>query len=386
MSTVTRVTVQGESLVLSGEAPGALCFDQVTPGTVVVRNAYDPDKDGVVIYEAGKDYVVDYASGTITRLPGSRIPDFSTNMLYGKKDFDHNQFPGFGNTAFFVYVDYTTQNGRDLFVETNQGNALKQTRERLLKGGPFKVVAFGDSITYGGDATEERLQFTRRYVQWLQEQFSNAQITFENGATGGDSTVSGLARLEEKVLTRAPDLVLLGFGMNDHNISGPEPDVFHDNLVQLIKIIRERTGADVLMFSAFPPNPDWKYGSHRMELYAAATERAAVGRMPMRTFLPYGIKCLRGKTVPACWETISTIPVTSGTGSILKRLKVYAFNRVTVTLEVSKSGRRSVFSCRHAVREKRHSVSYFSFNRFLIVRVSTLSTSGDTLLDRRLVS
>jgi len=274
--TVTRVTVQGESLVLSGEAPGALCFDQVTPGTVVVRNAYDPDKDGVVIYEAGKDYVVDYASGTITRLPGSRIPDFSTNMLYGKKDFDHNQFPGFGNTAFFVYVDYTTQNGRDLFVETNQGNALKQTRERLLKGGPFKVVAFGDSITYGGDATEERLQFTRRYVQWLQEQFSNAQITFENGATGGDSTVSGLARLEEKVLTRAPDLVLLGFGMNDHNISGPEPDVFHDNLVQLIKIIRERTGADVLMFSAFPPNPDWKYGSHRMELYAAATERAAV--------------------------------------------------------------------------------------------------------------
>jgi len=76
-------------------------------------------------------------------------------------------------------------------------------------------------------------------------------------------------------LTRDPDLVLLGFGMNDHNVGGPEPDVFHDNLVKITDTIRERTGADVILFSAFPPNPDWKFGSHRMELFAAATKRAA---------------------------------------------------------------------------------------------------------------
>ncbi len=271
----TTMDMHGESLVLSGAIPGTLCFNQIIPGTVVVRSAHDPAKEGVVVYEPERDYVVDYAAGTVTRTPGSRIPDFSTNILYGKKEFDHNQFPGFGNTAFFVYVDYTTRNGSVLFTPNDQPDVLKQTRERLQKGGPFKVIAFGDSITYGGDATEERLQFTRRYAQWLQEQFPKAQVAFENGATGGDSTVSGLARLEEKVLTRQPDLVLLGFGMNDHNTGGPEPDVFHDNLVQIVKTIRERTGAEVLMFSAFPPNPNWKYGSHRMELYAAATERAA---------------------------------------------------------------------------------------------------------------
>ncbi len=270
-----EMAICGESLVLAGETPGYLCFNELVPGSVSARNAYDSTKEGVLIYEPERDYVVDYAKGTIVRTPGSRIPDFTTNILYGKKEFDHNQFPGFGNTAFFVYVDYTTRNGSVLFPPTDQPDVLKQTRERLQKGGPFKVIAFGDSITYGGDATEERLQFTQRYAQWLQEQFPKAQVAFENGATGGDSTVSGLARLEEKVLTRQPDLVLLGFGMNDHNIGGPEPEVFHDNLVQLVRTIRDRTGAEVLMFSTFPPNPDWKYGSHRMELFAAATERAA---------------------------------------------------------------------------------------------------------------
>jgi acyl-CoA thioesterase I len=30
-----------------------------------------------------------------------------------------------------------------------------------------------------------------------------------------------------------------------------------------------------VLFSAFPPNPKWHYGSHHMEAYAAATEQVA---------------------------------------------------------------------------------------------------------------
>ena len=35
------------------------------------------------------------------------------------------------------------------------------------------------------------------------------------------------------------------------------------------------SGAEVVLFSAFPPNPKWKFGSHRMADYASATERVA---------------------------------------------------------------------------------------------------------------
>jgi lysophospholipase L1-like esterase len=96
-----------------------------------------------------------------------------------------------------------------------------------------------------------------------------------NGATGGDSTVQGLQRLQAKVLDQKPDLILIGFGMNDHNRGGVPIPEFEANLLEMIARIRATTGAEVVLFSAFPPNPRWKFGSHRMEQYASATSRVA---------------------------------------------------------------------------------------------------------------
>jgi hypothetical protein len=43
----------------------------------------------------------------------------------------------------------------------------------------------------------------------------------------------------------------------------------------MIAIIRKETGAEIILLSAFSPNPKWKFGSHHMADYANATERAA---------------------------------------------------------------------------------------------------------------
>lgn len=271
----TTTEVVGDSLVLVKSEPGNLCFEKIVPGTVELRSTFMAGLPETVVYENEKDYVVDYDAGTVARTADSRIPDFSTNCLYGQKDFDHNQFPGFGNTSFTVFVDYKTQAGFPLFEETNQAALLSQTAQKLQEGGPFKIIAYGDSITAGGDATSVELRFQQRYAQYLSGQFPKAVIEVENGATGGDSTRQGLQRFEEKVLTRSPDLVLLGFGMNDHNVGGVPLDEFENNLVSMVEQIHSITGAEVIMFSAFPPNPDWKFGTHRMNLYAAATEQAA---------------------------------------------------------------------------------------------------------------
>jgi acyl-CoA thioesterase I len=264
----------GESVVCLGEEPAALAWLPDRSQPLRARSSYHASADTIHHLE-GRDFIVDDEQGTLRRTPGSRIPDFRTNVLFGKEDFDHNAFPGFGNTAFFAFVDYTPLNAAEWPVQSSQTVHLERTREKLRAGEAVKIVAFGDSITAGGDATASSLIFWNRWADELRGKYPTALITAENAATGGDSTVQGLERLQAKVLDQAPDLVLVGFGMNDHNKGGVPVPQFEANLKEIVARIREHTSAEVILISSFPPNPRWRFGSHRMADYAAATERCA---------------------------------------------------------------------------------------------------------------
>lgn len=264
----------GESIVCVGEEPAALAFPPIRGRLLAVRSTYRPEA-GSVEYVDGRDYTVDLVSGTLRRLPGSRIPDYRTNSLFGQTEFDHSKFPGFGNGGFFAFVDYVGTAGEPWPQQPSQKALLPRSLARLQAGGDFKIVAFGDSITAGGDATRPELVFWRRWAEDLQRKHPAARIAAINGATGGDSTRQGLARLTNKVIDQRPDLVLLAFGMNDHNRGGVPIPEFEANLKELISRIRAANGAEIVLCSAFPPNPHWRFGSHRMDEYAAATERVA---------------------------------------------------------------------------------------------------------------
>lgn len=269
------LTIPGESLVLGGTVPGNLCFDRVQPGSVTVRSTYKPDDKGCIVYEEGADYVLDYAKGTVARTEKSRIPDFSTNVLYGRKDFDHTKFPGYTNHPFFIWVDYTTSAGRPWAETTDQSDTLAKTLAKLQAGGPFKIVSYGDSITAGGEASTRQRQFPVLFAEYLKGKYPAAQIAVEDVSLPGYASAQGISRWDETVEKTHPDLVLVGWGMNDHNKGNTEPEAFGRNLVTLVRMIHERKGAEVILFSAFPPNDDWCHSSHRMHLFAEATKAAA---------------------------------------------------------------------------------------------------------------
>jgi hypothetical protein len=65
--------------------------------------------------------------------------------------------------------------------------------------------------------------------------------------------------------------------MNDHNREGygVPLQAFADNLRLMIDRIRADTHAEIILFSAFPPNPKWHFGSHNMAAYATVTEQVA---------------------------------------------------------------------------------------------------------------
>jgi lysophospholipase L1-like esterase len=264
----------GESVVFIGDAPAALAHIPLPDQPVHVRAAFEPES-GTTEYTEGKDFVLDRAAGTLRRAPGSRLPDFQTNMLFGQEEFDHNRFPGYGNARFFAFVDYAFAQTNEWPVQASQRAFLRATQTKLDAGRPVKIIAFGDSITAGGNASRPGLIFWQRWADELQRKYPQARITAVNGATGGDATRQGLERLQEKVLSQKPDLVLIGFGMNDHNTGGVPLPQFKQNLKEMAALIRAQTGAEVILFSAFPPNPRWKFGSHHMADYAAATAQAA---------------------------------------------------------------------------------------------------------------
>lgn len=267
--------MSGDSVVLVGDAPSFLCHVPAAGCAVRVRNTYLPGLTNTIDYVEGRDYLLDRATGTIRRGPESRIPDFGTNILYGREQFDHSKFPGYGNTAFFAFIDYSFRKNAVWPVEPRQAEFLSSTRRKLARGGKVKIVAYGDSITAGGEATRPDLIFWRRWAEELRRKYPRAKITDINGATGGDTTAQGLQRLQTKVLDEKPDLVLIAFGMNDHNIGSVPVPRFESNLTEMISRIRASTSAEIILLSAFPPNPKWKFGSHHMEDYAVATARVA---------------------------------------------------------------------------------------------------------------
>lgn len=265
--------VTGESVVLVGQEPAALAHVPAHGQPVQVRSAYTP-AHGQLFVE-GQDYILDSEDGTIRRTPHSRLPDFKTNVLFGQRQFDHSQFPGFGNGGFFAFIDYSYIPTQPWPVEPSQIVFLQSTLNKLRTGESVRIIAYGDSITAGGDATRPELIFWQRWANDLQARYPRAHITAVNGATGGDSTVQGLMRLQTKVLDQNPDLVLVGFGMNDHNVGGVPIPQFETNLTEIIMRVRAVTHAEIVLFSAFPPNPEWRFGTHRMSEYAAATKKVA---------------------------------------------------------------------------------------------------------------
>lgn len=264
--------IRGDSLVLVDEQPALLCYADLVPGSVRVRNRYEETMEGCESYIEGRDYVVDYEQGALRRTADSRIPNFRYNILFGIKGFDHTKYETYGNHDYFVWVDYDSLDTRPLAESNSQAYLLPQTVQRLTSGGPFKVVAFGDSITAGGEASEVRLRYQERWITELAKLYPRAELLSLNSATGGDDTFLGLQRLQDKVISHNPDLVLIAFGMNDLRISG---SVFSQNLKKMIERIRQGTAAEVMVISTFPPNPDWIYATGNSYEIAAATEATA---------------------------------------------------------------------------------------------------------------
>jgi lysophospholipase L1-like esterase len=99
----------------------------------------------------------------------------------------------------------------------NLGNLdyLANVFEKVEKENALSIVYLGGSITQGCHADSEEKRYVNLSAQWWNDTFPTADISFFNAGIGATTSQYGVARAENHVLDKNPDLVFVEFSVND---------------------------------------------------------------------------------------------------------------------------------------------------------------------------
>jgi lysophospholipase L1-like esterase len=124
---------------------------------------------------------------------------------------------------------------------------VAKTREKLEQGQDVTIVALGDSVTAGGDASRPELRFGEAFVQALRYKYPNARIKFINAGRGGWNSSRSLPLFEDDVLKYKPDLVTMEY-VNDMGL--PDP-ALRKNWFEAIDRVRAIGGEAIIVTPHF---------------------------------------------------------------------------------------------------------------------------------------
>lgn len=138
-----------------------------------------------------------------------------------------------------------------------------ESHEKPAGSGYSKIVAFGDSITYGHTPPFEE-RWTELLTDLLKQSCGKNAPKIINAGVNGHTSSQGLARIDLDVMTHQPALVLIEFGGND---TRDDADLFvpvqgfFANLRTMHKKITSQGGQVIIM--SFPPVVnDWHARGH----------------------------------------------------------------------------------------------------------------------------
>lgn len=148
----------------------------------------------------------------------------------------------------------------------------------------YLVVALGDSTTQGLFVmSTERWSFR---LQKMMAQRSRKNVRVVNAGIAGEIATNGLARLERDVLSLAPDLVIVGYLINDGRLFGfnadqqgltmVDRDEFLDAMKQIV-VALNKADIPVMVQTCHPIQPAF-FGLDRLH-WASAQDQLLAGRV-----------------------------------------------------------------------------------------------------------
>ncbi len=99
----------------------------------------------------------------------------------------------------------------------NRGNDCRIARcmRRAMAGKSLRLAFLGGSITQGSLATRPEFCYAYRVYEWWKNHFPQADFEYINAGIGGTTSHLGVGRVQEEVLSRRPDFVIVEFSVND---------------------------------------------------------------------------------------------------------------------------------------------------------------------------
>jgi len=218
-------------------------------------------------YEAGKDY--ELVDGCLRLPEDSAIPHMTWEEYYPETPIPGGSFAknGGGNIRFSegtfyherqLVVSYRHEGTFPGAIPECKLDKLPNVAQKLENGQPVRVVFFGDSITARANATAMtgispfQADWCQMTSEALEEHYGSC-VTMINTAVGGTGTQWGVETAQERAVDHNPDLLVLGFGMNDG--STVSVDVYLENLQKIMDMVHAVNPAcDVVIISTMLPN------------------------------------------------------------------------------------------------------------------------------------
>lgn len=224
------------------------------------------------VYKEGKDYQL--VDGKLTIPAGSSIRvnkygDYYYSSNAGKENNSvktangymyFSEGPTFHNAQIAVTYRHSAKWSGP--VPAKQGKSLPRLASTIADRGGLNIVFFGDSISCGANASSTvgaspmSPKWTDMFVQGLEAQ--GVTVTSYNTAVGGQVSSFGVTNVKARITRYTPDLVVLGFGMNDSSQwNSTSVTQYRDNIRATIVQIREQLpNCEIILLGSIVPNPE----------------------------------------------------------------------------------------------------------------------------------
>jgi hypothetical protein len=272
--------------------------DLLDPSSLEVCATASPDSSR---FERNKDYQADLAWGVVGKLPSGRVPEAHSvfisyrytplridtivldrqgkivlrrgtphvavplppEVLECERRLANVWIPGpvkkLTEDLLFPILEQSYPEARPMSPSVAE-RLLPKTMEKLQRGRPLRILAWGDSVTVGNFVPDpDRNRWQAQFVTQLHQRFPKAKIDLVTEAWGGRNTASYLAEPPgsphnylEKVLGAKPDLVVSEF-VNDASMNQAQVDQRYGKLLADFRSI----GAEWIILTPHYTRPDW---------------------------------------------------------------------------------------------------------------------------------